>query len=86
MHDKMLSVIIPAYKEGKRIGKNLMEIKRHLDAMHMPYEVLVVVDGSPDNTAEIARSYSDQIEHLRVIDNPENCNKIKYDSFLNDEW
>ena len=26
-----LSVIIPSYKEGKRIGKNLMEIKKYLE-------------------------------------------------------
>ena len=75
MGDITLSVIIPAYKEKKRIGKNLTKIKEHLENKGMSYEVLVIVDGSPDDTAEIARSYSDKIDHLRVIDNPENHGK-----------
>jgi len=33
------------------------------------------VDGSPDNTAEVARNYSHQVANLRVIDNPENHGK-----------
>ncbi|PIP26446.1 MAG: hypothetical protein CO140_03380 [Candidatus Moranbacteria bacterium CG_4_9_14_3_um_filter_40_7] len=70
-----LSVIIPAYKEGERIGTNLLEIDRYLNAKNYTYEILVVVDGSPDDTAQIAQSYSNQVENLRVIDNPENHGK-----------
>jgi dolichyl-phosphate beta-glucosyltransferase len=70
-----LSVIIPSYKEGKRIGKNLMQIKKYLEEQKLSYEILVVVDGSPDNTAEIARSFKDKIENLRVIDNKKNHGK-----------
>jgi len=33
------------------------------------------VDGSPDDTAEIARSYQGKLKNLRVIDNPENHGK-----------
>lgn len=75
MSDITLSVIIPAYKEKKRIGKNLLEIKKHLDSKKMTYEILVVVDGSPDDTASVARSYATQIDHLRVIENKENHGK-----------
>lgn len=70
-----LSIIIPAYKEGERIGINLLEIKKYLDGKDMSYEILVVVDGSPDNTAEVACGYGEQIEHLRVINNPQNHGK-----------
>lgn len=70
-----LSVIIPAYKEGERIGKNLLEIEQYLKQQDFTYEVLVVVDGSPDNTAEIARNHSGQVQNLRVIDNAENHGK-----------
>ncbi len=70
-----LSVIIPSYKEAERLVKNLMEIKEHLVSKNYSYEILVVVDGSPDNTADIARSYQDKIENLRVIDNKENHGK-----------
>jgi len=70
-----ISVIIPAYKEGKRIGSNLMEIKKYLNEQKFSYEILVVVDGSPDNTAEIARSYAGRIDNLKVIDNKKNHGK-----------
>ncbi|GBE16347.1 undecaprenyl-phosphate mannosyltransferase [bacterium BMS3Abin15] len=70
-----LSVIVPAYKEGERIGRNLLEIEKYLSQKNFDYEVLVVVDGSPDNTAEIARNYSAQIRNLRVIDNSGNHGK-----------
>ncbi|TXH00885.1 MAG: glycosyltransferase, partial [Candidatus Moraniibacteriota bacterium] len=58
-----LSVIIPAYKEGERIGHNLLEIDRYLKGKTYSYEIIVVVDGSPDNTAEIAQNYSLQVPH-----------------------
>jgi len=70
-----LSIVIPAYKEGERIGGNLLEIKKYIESKEMSYEILVVVDGSPDNTAEIARGFGEQIENLRVIDNEENHGK-----------
>lgn len=70
-----LSVIIPAYKEGTRIGTNLLEIDKYLNAQNYTYEILVVVDGSPDDTAQIAQSYTNQVENLRVISNPENHGK-----------
>jgi dolichyl-phosphate beta-glucosyltransferase len=70
-----LSVIIPAYKEGERIGRTLLEIEKYFEGKDYDYEILVVVDGSPDNTAEIARNYSSQVKNLRVLDNKENHGK-----------
>jgi len=70
-----LSVIVPSYKEGERIGRTLLEIEKYLSNKNFDYEILVIVDGSPDNTAQIARNYSSQVKNLRVIDNPENHGK-----------
>ena len=70
-----LSVIIPAYKEGERIGRTLMEIEKYLNSQDYDYEVIVIVDGSRDKTAEVARNYSSQIKNLKVIDNQENHGK-----------
>ncbi|MEK9151027.1 MAG: dolichyl-phosphate beta-glucosyltransferase [Patescibacteria group bacterium] len=75
MEQSFLSVIVPAYKEGDRIGRNLLEIDRYLKGKSYTYEIIVIVDGSPDNTAEVARNYALQIPHLRVIDNKENHGK-----------
>lgn len=70
-----LSVVVPAYKEKERIGSNLLEIESFLNTKDFVYEVIVVVDGSPDNTAEVAQNYSSQIKNLRVINNKENHGK-----------
>ena len=70
-----VSVIIPSYKEGDRIGTTLLEIGKYFKQKDLTYEILVVVDGSPDNTAEIARNYALHVDHIRVIDNPENHGK-----------
>lgn len=75
MENPYLSIVIPAYKEGERIGRNLLEIQKYLESKDMTYELIVVVDGSPDNTAEIANNYGAQIQDLRVIDNEENHGK-----------
>jgi dolichyl-phosphate beta-glucosyltransferase len=70
-----LSVIIPAYKEGKRIAENLEECIKYFSDKKYEYEFVIVVDGSPDDTAEIAGSYADKLKNLRVINNPENHGK-----------
>lgn len=70
-----LSVVIPAYKEGERIGRTLLEIEKYFNDKDYEREVLIVVDGSPDNTAEISRNYANQIRNLRVIENKENHGK-----------
>jgi dolichyl-phosphate beta-glucosyltransferase len=70
-----LSVVIPAYKEKERIGSNLLEIEKFLSTKDFEYEVIIVVDGSPDNTAEVANNYARQVKNLRVIDNKENHGK-----------
>ncbi|OGI14423.1 MAG: hypothetical protein A3E38_02420 [Candidatus Moranbacteria bacterium RIFCSPHIGHO2_12_FULL_54_9] len=75
MEQPFLSVIIPTYKEGERIGRNLLEIDQYLKGKNYTYEIVVIVDGSPDNTAEVARNYALQVPHMRVIENPENHGK-----------
>lgn len=75
MEKPFLSVIIPAYKEGERIGRNLLEVDQYLKKQSYTYEIIIIVDGSPDNTAEVARNYALQIPHIRVIENKENHGK-----------
>jgi dolichyl-phosphate beta-glucosyltransferase len=70
-----LSVVISAYKEEKRIGKNLIEMDNFLKSKGFTYEFVIVNDGSPDKTAEVIRSYQNQIDNLRLFDNPENHGK-----------
>jgi dolichyl-phosphate beta-glucosyltransferase len=70
-----LSVIVTAYKEQTRIGETLSSIEKYLGAKPWTSEVLVMVDGSPDRTADVARAYIGRVNGLRVTENTENRGK-----------
>lgn len=70
-----LSVIIPAYNESKRISDTLFSVSKNLSRQNYDYEILVVNDGSKDNTAQVVKGLAGKISHLRLIDNEENHGK-----------
>jgi dolichyl-phosphate beta-glucosyltransferase len=68
-----LSVVIPAYNEGKRIPATLQSLKEYFKDKDYEYEILVVVDGAKDNTAQVVKDAN--IPNLKLIDNKKNCGK-----------
>lgn len=70
-----LSVIIPAYNEEKRISNTLLDIDKYLSKQSYSYEILVVSDGSKDNTGAIVNKFSEMIKNLKLIDNQQNHGK-----------
>jgi glycosyltransferase involved in cell wall biosynthesis len=50
-----LSVIVPAYREGRRIHDNLSRLIGELDKLNVAYEVVVVSDGNTDTTVREAK-------------------------------
>lgn len=66
-----LSVIIPAYNEEPNFKKGLIdEAPKYLKSQNYSYEILIVNDGSDDNTAQLAEDFAKKYENVRVIDNP----------------
>jgi dolichyl-phosphate beta-glucosyltransferase len=61
-----LSVIIPAYNEANRLPATLIDIDKHLREADFDYEILVVNDGSEDNTADIVRKFEPIVKGLRL--------------------
>lgn len=60
--ERKLSVVIPAYNEGEKIYKNLLEMDRMIHSFSDNFELIVVNDGSLDNTeAEIARASAENV-------------------------
>ncbi|MEM3697191.1 MAG: glycosyltransferase family 2 protein [Candidatus Bathyarchaeia archaeon] len=53
----VVSVVIPAYNEEKTIGNVIEETLQVMDSLGLPYEIIVVDDGSTDRTKEIASKY-----------------------------
>ena len=71
----LLSVIIPAYNEAKRIKKTLLTTSRYLKQQSYDYEILVVNDGSTDKTSLVVKQLSKTVPCLRLIDNRDNHGK-----------
>lgn len=61
-----LSVIIPAYNEAARLGKTLRAVVDYLAQNAPDGEVIVVDDGSSDDTADLARQVFKDSKNLRT--------------------
>jgi len=69
------SIVIPAYNESSRLGASLDKVLAYIQAQNWDAEVLVVNDGSRDNTAEIIRSFAAKNPAVHLIENPGNRGK-----------
>jgi len=69
------SIIIPAYNEGKRIPATLRSVVDCIRARSWDAEVVVVNDGSQDDTAAVVREIAESAPEIRLLENPKNCGK-----------
>ncbi|MFZ0806322.1 MAG: dolichyl-phosphate beta-glucosyltransferase [Candidatus Sulfotelmatobacter sp.] len=69
------SIVIPAYNESARLGASLEKVLAYVHQQGWDAEVIVVNDGSRDNTAQIVRALAAQDSTLRLIENPGNRGK-----------
>lgn len=60
----MISIVIPIYNAEKTIGYTIESI---LNQKNADYEIIIVDDGSSDNSGEICRSYSLNDERVRYV-------------------
>ena len=61
MNNPLVSVIIPAYKCEKFISSAIESV---LSQTYENFELIVVDDGSPDNTASVAKKYQHRINYI----------------------
>jgi hypothetical protein len=73
IEDPILSVIIPVYNEGLSIRTCLGSVLSQ--KTEYPFEVIVVDDGSTDDTWDIVQSYVPRFPMLRAFRNDENKGK-----------
>jgi len=70
----LLSVIIPAYNEEKRIAETLSSLLDFRKRSHEKFEIVVVDDGS-DATSEIVRGFAKKTAGVRVFHYAERLGK-----------
>jgi glycosyltransferase involved in cell wall biosynthesis len=70
-----LSIIIPARNEAKRLPHTLEHILSYIRAKGWTAEIIVVNDGSTDDTANVVRSFAARNSSIRLIDNLVNQGK-----------
>ena len=57
-----ISVVIPTYNYGRFIAEAIRSV---FDQTLLPSEVIVVDDGSTDNTADIVREFREVVKYVR---------------------
>jgi len=69
------SIILPAFNESSRIAASLEKALAFVREHRWNVEIIVVNDGSRDDTAEIVRSFMLQAPEIRLLENPGNRGK-----------
>jgi dolichol-phosphate mannosyltransferase len=64
----MLFIVLPAYNEGPALEKLLPDMIKELHGTE--YRIIVVDDGSKDNTAEVARKF--RAQNVALLQHPQN--------------
>lgn len=75
MKECFLSIVIPAYNEEKRLLPTLSKICAYLSDQGFPYEIIVVDDGSTDNTLQMVRNFASSDNHIVILANGQNKGK-----------
>lgn len=70
-----LSLIIPAYNEGGRVGGTIAHVCDYLDAQPYSWELIVVIDGGPKRDADEARAAAAGRANVRILVNDVNRGK-----------
>ena len=67
MPQPVISVVVPAYNEERTIGDVICSV---MESLRMPFEIIVIDDGSTDNTGRAASRYK-----VKVLSNGKNRGK-----------
>lgn len=66
----VLSLIIPAFNEGRRLPQTLPQIVNFVEAQSYSSEVIVVNNNSSDDTRSIAEEFATEFPFVYVLDEP----------------
>ena len=70
-----LSVIIPTFNEENNASRMLKNLTEKLDKANLKYEIILVNDGSKDNTLYVLKQLKDSYSNIKIISYDENKGK-----------
>jgi glycosyltransferase involved in cell wall biosynthesis len=69
---KNLSVFFPCYNEAENLPTTIEKAIKVLEKLDLTYEILIINDGSKDNTKEVAEQLAGNNSKIVVINHPKN--------------
>jgi glycosyltransferase involved in cell wall biosynthesis len=69
------SIIVPAYNEAQRLGESLAKMLDYIRESNWSAEIIVVNDGSSDDTADVVWQFSQRNPIVRLVENSGNRGK-----------
>ena len=69
---KELSTFLPCYNEAENLGKTARNVLTNLKRVAEKYELIIVNDGSRDNTQHVAQELAAKDQNIRIINHPVN--------------
>jgi glycosyltransferase involved in cell wall biosynthesis len=69
------SLILPAYNESERLTTSLPKVVEYVSQRQLDAEIIVVNDGSKDDTADVVRKFANVHPIVRLLENPGNRGK-----------
>ncbi len=75
MMDPTYTIVLPAYNESERLTTSLPKMLDYIRQRDLHAEIIVVNDGSTDDTADIVRRFAGAYPMVRLLENPGNRGK-----------
>jgi len=65
------SIVVPVHNEAAMLERNTRVLVEYLSGVLQAYEVILVENGSLDQTPRVARGLAEKLDHVRVLEIPE---------------
>ena len=63
MNDKLVSIVMPTYNRGNVIHKAINSV---INQSYSNWELIIIDDGSTDNTKEVVRYYLEKDSRIKL--------------------